>query len=192
MKRIGLIGGVSPESTVVYYRLLNAAAKAAMGGDHSAELVIYSLDFGVMVERYGRAEWPAFNGEVVKAARALEAAGCELLAICSNTTQRAADDVTAAVDLPLIRMIDVVARALSSAGIKRPLLLGTPFVMEGDFYRPTLEARFEGSCIVPGRDDREQVDRIIFEELVNGIILAPPARPILILSPAARLPAPTR
>ncbi|MEM7768185.1 MAG: amino acid racemase [Pseudomonadota bacterium] len=171
MKRIGLIGGVSPESTVIYYRLINAAARAALGGDHSAEMVIYSLDFGVIKDRYARADWPAFKAEVLKAARALDQAGCELIGICSNTTQLAAGDVAAAIDRPVIGMIDTVAAALKRAGVQRPLLLGTPFVMAPGFYRSTLDAGFGGTCIVPDAEGQAAVDRVIFEELVNGQVL---------------------
>lgn len=172
MKRIGLIGGVSPESTVVYYRLINAAAEAGLGRDRSADMVIVSLDFGAMKALYAAPDWPAFKARVVEAARALEAAGCEVLGICSNTTQVAAGEVAAATDVPLVRMIDTLATALSAAGVSRPLLLGTPFVMTGDFYRPALEATFTGSCLIPEAGDRAVVDRVIFEELVRGRVLA--------------------
>lgn len=171
MKRIGLIGGVSPASTEVYYRLINAAAKAAKGGDHSAELVIYSLDFGVILAHYEAADWPAFKAEVVRAAERLRAADCELLGICSNTTQLAADAVAEAVDLPIVRLIDTLATALKAAGRQRPLLLGTPFVMEQPFYRETLANQFAGQCLVPDEANRLEISRVIFEELVNGTVL---------------------
>ncbi len=171
MKRIGLIGGVSPESTVVYYRLINAAAEATLGPDRSADLVIASLDFGAMKALYAAADWPAFRANVVEAARALEAAGCALIGICSNTTQIAADDVAAATGVPIVRMIDTLATALGAVGVARPLLLGTPFVMDGDFYRPALEAKFAGSCLVPAPADQAEVDRVIFGELVRGKVL---------------------
>lgn len=174
-KKIGLIGGVSPESTVFYYRLINQAAARRLGRPHSAEVIIYALDFGTMMKHYTAEDWPSFKAEVVRAGRALEAAGCDALAISSNTTQMAVFDLADAVGAPVINMLTVLGNALTDAGVQRPLVLGTPFVMEGDFYRPHLEAIYGLKTIIPGADDRREVDRVIFEELVNGVI-SPEAR----------------
>jgi aspartate racemase len=171
LKRIGLIGGVSPESTAIYYRLINQAARAAMGGDHSAEMLIYSLDFGVIRAHYDSANWPAFTAEMVKAGKCLDAAGCEVIGICSNTSQLAADSVGEAIGHPLVGLIESLAAAMGASGVRQPLLLGTPFVMQGDFYRARLQALTASTCLVPDADGRAQIDRVIFDELVNGIVL---------------------
>ena len=168
MKRIGLIGGVSPESTVIYYRLLNAAARQVYGGDHSANVVVFSLDFGEMHALYRAADWSAFRAKVVEAGRSLEAAGCALIAITSNTVQLAADDVAEAVDSRVIHLMDPLKRSMEARGASKPLLLGTPVVMEGPFYRSTLRERYGIETTVPNDADREIVNRVIFDELVEG------------------------
>lgn len=170
MKRIGLIGGVSPESTVVYYRRLNAAAREKLGGEHSQDLVVHSLDYGQMLGFYNAQNWVSFKANVVSSGKALAAIGCDALAICSNTVQLAADDLAAAVDIPVLNLLDALSAALKAADVKRPLLLGTPLTMEGDFYRPTLKAKSGLDTIVPGTDDRAIVDRVIFDELCHGIV----------------------
>lgn len=170
MKRIGLIGGVSPESTVVYYRLLNAAARRAYGGETSADIIIHSLNYGRMYAYYKASDWPAFKSTVVAAGRGLQAAGADVLAISSNTTNMAADDLAAAVGVPVVFLLETLRDALRAQGVERPLLLGTPVVMEGDFYRPTLRDRFGVETLVPDADDRAVVNRIIFDELVEGVV----------------------
>lgn len=170
MKRIGIIGGVSPESTVIYYRLLNAAARAVYGGETSADIVIHSLNFNRMHALYRAGDWRAFKDAVVAAGRGLAAAGAERLAIASNTTNMAADDLAAAVDVPVIRLLDALVEALRAGGVRRPLLLGTPVVMTGDFYRTRLREAYGVDALVPGREDQEEVRRVIFEELVEGVV----------------------
>jgi len=172
-KRIGLIGGVSPESTVVYYRLLNTAAREKLGGEHSAEVMIYSLPYGIMLEYYEARDWTSFKRKVVDAGKRLEAAGCEVLAISSNTTNMAAEDVAASVTSPVIFLQKTLADTLHAAEKKKPLLLGTPVTMEGEFYRPTLREKYGVSASIPDTNDRETVDRIIFEELTHGNPVAP-------------------
>lgn len=170
MKLLGLIGGVSPESTAIYYRLLNEHARGRLGPPHTARLIIWSFDFNAIDEAYNAADWETYRAIVVEAGLALKRAGVDGLMICSNTTHLAAEAVMEATGLPLIHLIDALATAMKSADVRRPLLLGTPFVMEGDFYRPALEERSGAASLVPGRGDREEVRRIIFEELVRGIV----------------------
>lgn len=167
---IGLIGGVSPEATQIYYRHLNAAARRALGGQHSANVMYYMLDYGVMIDHYDAQRWPAFIDEVVAGAQALKAGGARMLAITSGTTHVAADAVAAATDLPVIHMLDCLATAMDAKGAKRPLLLGTPWVMSGDFFGPALAMRYSGEAMVPDATDRALVGRVIFDELVNGEI----------------------
>ncbi len=170
MKRIGIIGGVSPESTVTYYRLLNTAAREAFGGETSADIVIHSLNFDRMHGLYRAGAWAEFKQTVVAAGEGLVAAGAECLAIASNTTNMAAEDLAAAVDVPVIRLLETLADALRAACVERPLLLGTPVVMAGDFYRPTLSAVYGFDTLVPDEEDREEVRRVIFDELVEGVV----------------------
>lgn len=168
MKLLGLIGGVSPESTVIYYRLLNEAAQTRLGGEHSANIVIYALDYGVMIKHYDDRNWPCFIEEVVKGGKHLAAAGAAALVICSNTTHVAADAVAEETGLPVIHLLDCLAGAMKETGVKKPLLLGTPVVMGEEHYREQLMKRFDGVVVVPGIEEQAVIGRIILDELVHG------------------------
>ncbi len=168
MKRLGLIGGVSPESTAIYYRLLNEHARARLGGTHSAALIIWSFDFHLVDKAYKASDWARYRALVVESGVALKGAGVDALVICSNTTHLGAAAVEEATGLPVIHLIDALAAAIKKRGARQPLLLGTPYVMEGDFYRNDLKARFGVSTIVPEAADRAEASRIIFEELSRG------------------------
>ncbi|QYJ01585.1 amino acid racemase [Thalassovita mediterranea] len=167
---IGLIGGVSPEATKIYYELLNAHARTRHGGQHSARCIFFMLDYGVMIGHYHDENWDAFRAEVVKSANALKAAGAEAIAITSGTTHVAADAVAEATGLPVIHMLDSLSDAMMAKGIASPLLLGTPWVMSGDFFAPALAQRFPGTPVIPSEDDRNLIGRVIFDELVNGVV----------------------
>ena len=168
MKLLGLIGGVSPESTAIYYRLLNAHARERRGAPHSARLIVWSFDFNAIDDAYRAADWRRYRELVVEAGLALKRAGAEALMICSNTTHLAAEAVRAATALPLIHLIDALAAEIERRDVRLPLLLGTPFVMEGTFYRADLKRRFGVETLVPDEADRKEIERIIFEELVRG------------------------
>jgi len=168
MKRIGLIGGVSPESTILYYQMLNEAARQAYGPDCSAEIIIHSLNFGEMYDYYLKGDWSTFKTRVVDAARGLAAQSCGLVAISSNTTQVAAADAAQAIEVPVIDLVASLASEMHKDGVKRPLLLGTPFVMTGDYYRPELQTKYGLACIIPDAAGQKCVDRVIFQELVRG------------------------
>ena len=170
MSLVGLIGGVSPEATKIYYGLLNGHARARHGGQHSARCLFYMLDYGVMIGHYHDEAWDAFKAEVVAGAQALKAGGATAIAITSGTTHVAADAVAQETGLPLIHMLDSLSDAMMAKGVSRPLLLGTPWVMSGDFFRPALTRRFPGTPVVPSQDDRDIIGRIIFEELVEGVV----------------------
>lgn len=170
MRRLGLIGGVSPESTALYIRLLNDGVRARLGGEHSASFVLWHLDYGVMIAHYRAARWDAFTAEVVKAGKGLVAAGADALMITSNTTHVAADALAAATGARVIHLLDALAAALTVRGVKRPLLLGTPPVMAGPFYRAALKARFDGDVVVPAPADQRDVERIILDELCFGVV----------------------
>lgn len=168
MRKLGLVGGVSPESTEIYYRLLNQAAKDRLGPRHSANIMLYALDFGVMMDIYEKQDWDAYAAEIVTGAKHLEAGGADALMICSNTSNLAADAVMKATKLPFIHVLDALAEAMTNAGVKKPLLLGTSAVMGEGYYQPALRARYDGAVKPPDEDGQALVGKIIFEELVNG------------------------
>jgi aspartate racemase len=170
MKTIGLIGGMSWESTAHYYELLNKGAKERLGGRHSAKLVLYSIDFDELATLQHAGRWEEANALMVDAARRLERGGADCVLICANTMHIAAPEVEAAVKIPLLHICDVTAKAITDAGVNRVGLLGTAFTMEMPFYRERLEKKFGLEVLVPDAADRAQTHRIIFDELVHGIV----------------------
>lgn len=173
MKTIGLIGGMSWESTVPYYRAVNEAVRARLGGLHSAKLVLYSVDFEE-IERLQRTDrWDAAGVVLGDAARALASAGADFLVICANTMHRVAPAIEAAAGLPLLHIADATAEAILAAGHRRVGLLGTRYTMEQEFYRERLMRPHGLEVLVPGASDREVVHRVIFDELCRGKTLEP-------------------
>ena len=170
MKTIGLIGGMSWESTVPYYRTINETVKEQLGGLHSARLVLYSLDFHDVERLQHSGRWQESGEVLADAARALAAAGADFLVVCTNTMHKVADAIEAAVDIPLLHIADPTAEAIAQAGFRRVGLLGTRFSMEEDFYRQRLESHHGIEALVPPKDDRDDVHRIIYEELCVGVI----------------------
>ncbi|MBD3734387.1 MAG: aspartate/glutamate racemase family protein [Sphingopyxis sp.] len=169
MKTIGLIGGLSWESSAEYYRLLNRAVRDRLGGLHAANIVLHSLDFAPIAALQAEGDWPALDRAMVEAAAALERSGADLLLICSNTMHRCAGAIEAASALPLIHIADPVTAAIKAAGLSRVGLLGTAFTMEQDFYRARMaEAGLD--VIVPDEAGRAAVHRVIYDELVQGVI----------------------
>jgi aspartate racemase len=170
MRRIGLIGGMSWESTAVYYRRLNEQVRAALGGLHSADIVMRSVDFADIVELQHADAWDDAGKLLAGVGRELQSAGAECVLICTNTMHKVADRVQDAVDVPVIHIVDVTAKALQHAGARRPLLLATRYTMEQDFYRARLFDRHGIATMVPGESDRATVHDIIFGELCRGVI----------------------
>ncbi|MGW5134615.1 aspartate/glutamate racemase family protein [Streptomyces sp. NPDC004135] len=169
MKTIGLIGGMSWESTAEYYRILNECTRDRLGGLHSARCVIYSVDFAEIEQLQVQGRWPEAGAILAEAARSLEAAGADLLLICTNTMHKVADLVGAAVSVPLLHLADATADAVRASGLRRVGLLGTAFTMEQDFYRGRLEQA--GLDVrVPDEDGRALVHRVIYEELCLGVV----------------------
>ena len=168
MKTIGLIGGMSWESTAHYYRLLNEAVKARLGGLHSAKCLLASVDFAEIepLQRAGR--WDEAGDILNRAALGLERAGADLLLICANTMHKVAEQTLRGVRIPLVHIADATAARVRAAGIRRVALLGTRYVMEQDFYRQRLADRYGLEVLVPGPADRAEVNRVIFEELCLG------------------------
>ncbi|UNZ21308.1 aspartate/glutamate racemase family protein [Streptomyces sp. 891-h] len=168
MKVIGLIGGMSWESTAEYYRLLNELTRRRLGGLHSARCVLYSVDFAEIEQLQVHGRWDEAGQVLADAARSLESAGADMVLICTNTMHKVAGQVEAAVRVPLLHLADATADAVRAAGVRKVGLLGTAFTMEQDFYRARLEAGGLGVC-VPDTGGRALVHRVIYEELCLGI-----------------------
>lgn len=169
MKTIGLIGGMSWQSTVPYYREINQAIQQRLGGLHSARIVLYSVDFHEIAALQHAGEWAAAGAALANAATALERAGADFLVLCTNTMHTVSDAITAAVGIPLLHIADPTADAVVRAGAGTVGLLGTRFTMEQPFYRERLVRRGL-EVLVPPADERELVHRIIYEELCQGRI----------------------
>lgn len=172
MQTIGLIGGMSWESTATYYQLLNEGVKARLGGLHSARILLASLDFAEIAALQAAGEWETAGEVMADTALRLEAAGADLLLICTNTMHLVADTVTAAVNIPLLHIADPTGAAIRAAGLTRIGLLGTAFTMEQAFYKERLAERHGLDVLVPDAADRQLVHRVIFEELCQGEIRA--------------------
>jgi len=170
MKTIGLIGGMSWESTVPYYRQLNEGIKARRGGLHSAKVVLYSVDFHEIEHLQRDGDWNAAGALLADAARRVQAAGADLLVLCTNTMHKVAPQMEAAVSIPLLHIADATALAIAAAGHRRVGLLGTRFTMEQDFYRQRLQDLHGLQVLVPDAEDRDVVHDVIYDELCRGII----------------------
>ncbi|WP_330334883.1 aspartate/glutamate racemase family protein [Streptomyces sp. NBC_00536] len=169
MKTIGLIGGMSWESTAEYYRILNERTRERLGGLHSARCVLYSVDFAEIEGLQVQGRWAEAGEVLADAARSLSAAGAELLLICTNTMHRVADSVEAATPVPLLHIADATADAVHGAGLRRVGLLGTAFTMEQEFYRGRLAASGL-DVLVPDAEGRALVHRVIYDELCLGVV----------------------
>lgn len=168
MRMIGLIGGMSWESSAAYYRLLNEGARARLGPTASARCLLWSFDFAEIEALQHAGDWDGLTARMVDAARRLEAAGAELLLICTNTMHRMAPEVQSAVGIPLVHIADATAERIVAAGLRTVGLLGTAFTMEQDFYKGRLRDAFGLEVIVPEATDRATVHRIIYDELIAG------------------------
>jgi len=172
MKTIGLIGGMSWESTVPYYREINETVKARLGGLHSARLVLYSVDFHAIERLQHAGDWDTAGAVLADAARALERAGAEFIVLCTNTMHKVAAAIEAAVAIPLFHIADPTAARIKAAGFGRIGLLGTGFTMEQAFYKDRLRERHGLDVLVPEADERAVVHRVIYDELCLGTIRA--------------------
>jgi aspartate racemase len=170
MRTIGLLGGMSWESSVEYERLMTDEVRRRLGPSHSASMVIRSYDFAEIEALQEAGDWQEAGWRLAADARALEAAGAEVLVLCTNTMHRVADEIEAAVGIPFLHIADATAEAVRAAGVRRVGLLGTRYTMEQDFYRGRLEARHGFTVLVPGEPDRTVVHDVIYVELVRGVI----------------------
>jgi len=170
LKTIGLIGGMSWESTVVYYQLLNRGARARLGNLHSADLLLRSFDFADIERCQARGDWQALTILMQEAARQLEQAGAQCVVICTNTMHKMAAEVQAAVTIPLIHIADATAPAIKAKQVERPLLLATRYTMEQEFYKGYLLDNHGVRVQVPNDEDRATVHDIIYKELCVGVV----------------------
>ena len=170
MKRLGVIGGMSWESTQTYYRLLNEEIKARCGPLHSAPLLLWNMDFAPIARLQAEGDWAGLTTMMEQAAQGLRAGGAELLIIATNTMHLMADQVATAGAVPLIHIADATGGALREAGVQRPLLLATRFTMEKAFYREHVERVAGCRVVVPEEPHRSRVHEVIYEELVQGQI----------------------
>lgn len=172
MKTIGLIGGMSWESTLDYYRLINRGVQEALGGLHSARIAMVSVDFAPIEALQHAGDWAGTADILCDAGRQVEAAGADFLLICTNTMHKVADSVAAAIDIPVLHIADATGEALQRAGVSRVGLLGTAFTMEQAFYKGRLASHFGLEVLVPQAQARADVHRIIYEELCRGEVSA--------------------
>jgi len=170
MKTIGLLGGMSWESTELYYRLINEGIKAELGGLHSAKIALVSVDFHEIEQLQHAGDWEGAATQLAQAARQVEAAGAEFLVICTNTMHKVAAQIAEAITIPILHIADATAEAIKAAGIQRVGLLATAFTMEQPFYRDRLVDQHGLTVLVPNADDRAIVHRVIYEELCLGQI----------------------
>ena len=169
MKTIGLLGGMTCESSLVYYRLINEMTRKRLGGHHSARSVMVSVDFGEVEPHMERGEWDRVLDAMLDAARAVEKGGADFLVLCTNTMHRFVAEIDREISIPLLHIVDATAAAIRQAGLKKVGLLGTRFTMEENFYKGRLLERHGIAALVPEREEREKVHRVIVDDLSRGV-----------------------
>jgi aspartate racemase len=170
MKTIGLLGGMSWESSLVYYRLINEAVKQQLGGLHSAQILMYSVDFAEIAALQHQDRWDQAAAYLSAAAQKLERGGADLLVLCTNTMHKGADVIQANIRIPFLHIADPTAEAIQARGLTSVGLLGTRFTMEQDFYKGRLRDNYGLRVLIPNSTDREIIHRVIYDELCLGII----------------------
>lgn len=170
MKILGLIGGMSWQSTIPYYREINSQVQLRLGGLHSAKLLLASVDFAEVELLQRQGDWQAAGQLLAKQALALQTAGAQAIVLCTNTMHKVAHAIEAAVDIPLLHIADATAQQIQAHDIKCVALLGTRFTMEQDFYKQRLQDGYQLQVLTPNETDRQQVHDIIYQQLCHGII----------------------
>ena len=170
MRTVGLIGGMSWESTLEYYRIINQAVSRKLGGFHSAKILLYSVDFEEIENLMQESNWEEIGRRIGEAATTLEGAGADLLLLCTNTVHKVADRIEQATTVPFIHIADATGEAVRSKGLRQVGLLGTRYTMELDFYKTRLIEKFGLNTLIPSEPDRIIVNDIIFNELCRGVI----------------------
>lgn len=170
MKTIGLIGGMSWESSLQYYKIINETVKSKLGGLHSAKCIMYSVDFEEIELLQHQGKWEELTYIMVDAARSLKGAGADFIVICTNTMHKMAEDIERKAGIKVLHIAEVTGEKIIQKGLKKVGLLGTKFTMEQDFYKKVLKDKFNVEVIIPDEADREVVHKIIYEELCKGIL----------------------
>jgi aspartate racemase len=170
MKTIGLIGGMSWESSAEYYRIMNQTVQERLGGLHSAQCMLCSFDFQEIEQLQHQGGWEKLTDLMIRAAQRLEGAGAEILIICANTMHKMAEEVQSSVGIPLVHIADAAAKAIIEKGLEKVALLGTRFTMEEDFYKKRLQEKHKLNVIIPSESDRGVIDHVIYTELCRGIM----------------------
>lgn len=170
MKTIGLIGGMSWESSAEYYRLINQGMKSRLGGHHNARSILLTVDFQEVEELQHHAQWEQLGLMMQSCAKRLEAAGAEMILLCTNTMHKLAPQIEAATSVPFLHIADAAAQSIQAAGFTQVGLLGTRFTMEEDFYRKRLKEKFGIDVLIPEQAEREEIHRVIYDELCHGKI----------------------
>ncbi|EKO3947765.1 aspartate/glutamate racemase family protein [Vibrio fluvialis] len=170
MKTIGMIGGMSWESTLSYYKAINEGVKAELGGLNSAQICLYSVNFEPIEKLQHEGKWDETAQLLAQAAKSVEAGGADFLLICTNTMHKVAPEIEAQISIPILHIADATAKQLQQDGIKRVGLLGTRFTMEQEFYKGRLQQQFGIDVLIPDAEQRQQVHRVIYEELCLGTI----------------------
>ncbi len=170
MKTIGLIGGMSWESSLEYYRIVNETTKTKLGGLHSAKSIMYSVDFAEIERLQRQNRWQEAAHVLIEAARSIENSGADFIVLCINTMHKVVEEIQVHINIPFLHIADATARQIKDSGINKVGLLGTRFTMEEDFYKSRLTEKFGMDVIIPDADAREVVHRVIYDELVVGEI----------------------
>ena len=170
MKTIGLIGGMSWESSSVYYNIINETVKERLGGLHSAKCILYSVDFEEIASLQHQGEWEELTKLMINFAQQLERAGADFIVICTNTMHKMAKEVQDNIHIPLLHIADATAERIIEQGLRKPGLLGTKFTMEEDFYKKRLKEKYSIDVLIPSSADREIIDSVIYNELCMGIV----------------------
>jgi aspartate racemase len=170
MKTIGMIGGMSWESSQIYYQGANQLVRARLGGLHSAKIILYSVDFAEIADLQSAGLWQQAGDRMAQAAVTLESAGADFIVLCSNTMHKLTPAIEAKIHIPLLHIADATAMAIKAAGLRKVALLGTQFTMEQDFYRGRLQDVHQLEVVIPEADRRRQIHHIIYQELCVGIV----------------------
>lgn len=170
MKSVGLLGGMSWESSAVYYKILNEEVRRHLGGQHSCDCLMYSVDFGEIAPLQHEGKWAELTVRMIDGALRLQKGGAEMLVICTNTMHLMAPEIEAAIDIPLLHIADATAKAIQEQGLQKVALLGTRFTMEKDFYKTRIRENYGIQVLTPDETDMNTIHDIIYNELVQGVI----------------------
>jgi aspartate racemase len=169
MKTIGIIGGMSWESTQLFYKLLNKKVQHYLGGSHSCKCIVHSVDFAEVAELQHKGQWAELANKLVAIAKQLELAGADFIVLCTNTMHKVAPAIQAALHIPFLHIVDVVAEEIKQQKITRVGLLGTKFTMEEDFLKGKYSSNHSIEIVIPSKEEREIIHRVIYNELINGV-----------------------